>query len=80
MYFAVSTIMSQLRPVVLQAVQRALTASNVYAFNANTLTDRIIVELTPFVRRGVGKQVQLLQQEQAALLAQQQAQQAALLA
>merc|ERR1711981_798503 len=56
----VATIMRQLRPVVLQAVQRALSASNEHGFNENTLTDRIIVELTPFVRRGVGQQVQLL--------------------
>lgn len=62
----VQTIVVQLRPVVLQSVQQALTANNANGFNANSLTDRIVIELTPFVRRGVGAQILELQQQQQA--------------
>ena len=51
-----------MRPVVLASVQRAITANNAQQYNANTLTGRIVTELTPFVRRGVGAQLLELQQ------------------
>jgi len=62
----VQTIVTQLRPVVLQSVQRAIKANNAQQYNANTLTGRIVTELTPFVRRGVGQQILELQQQQQA--------------
>jgi len=62
----VQTIVRQLRPVVLQAVQRAIKANNAQQYNANNLTGRIVTELTPFVRRGVGAQIAELQQQQQA--------------
>ena len=65
-YFTVQTIVRQLRPVVLQAVQRAIKANNAQQYNANNLTGRIVTELTPFVRRGVGAQIAELQQQQQA--------------
>ena len=55
--------MHQLRQVVLQSVQTALAQNNAHGFNENTLTEKIIVKLTPFVRRGVGQQVALLERQ-----------------
>ena len=65
-FFVVQTIVTQLRPVVLASVQRAIKANNAQQYNANTLTGRIVTELTPFVRRGVGAQLLELQQQQQA--------------
>lgn len=62
----VQTIVTQLRPVVLASTQSAITANNAQQYNANSLTGRIVTELTPFVRRGVGAQLKELQQQQQA--------------
>merc|ERR1719414_2666103 len=52
------TILVQLRPVVLNEVQRALSTSTVAGnLNANSLTERIILELTPFVRQALQEEV-----------------------
>jgi len=54
----VKTILVQLRPVVLREVQRALSTSSVAGnLNANSLTERIILELTPFVRQALQEEV-----------------------
>ena len=58
--------MVQLRPVVLQAVKRALDASNIHGFDENSLTGKVIVALTPFVRRGVGAQIAELEAQKKA--------------
>ena len=53
-----NTILVQLRPVVLNEVQRALSTSTVAGnLNANSLTDRIIRELTPFVSQALQQEV-----------------------
>lgn len=62
----VQTIIVQMRPVVFQAVERALVASNVHGLNKNTLTDRIVTELTPFVRRAVGQHIKELESQKQA--------------
>jgi len=52
------TILNQLRPVVLNEVQKALSTSTVAGnINANSLTERIILELTPFVRQALQEEV-----------------------
>jgi len=51
------TILVQLKPVVLNEVQNALKTSN-FNFNANTMSDKIIVEITPFVRQALQQEVQ----------------------
>merc|ERR1712241_218301 len=62
----VQTIVTQLRPVVLQSVKSAIVANNAQQYNAQSLTGRIVKELTPFVRRGVGNQILELQKQQQA--------------
>merc|ERR1712018_474277 len=62
----VQTIVTQLRPVVLQSVKSAIAANNAQQYNAQSLTGRIVKELTPFVRRGVGNQILELQKQQQA--------------
>merc|ERR1711910_189711 len=59
----VQTIVTQLNPVVLQAVQRALDVHNSNGFDAKSLTVRIIRELTPHVREGVIAEIRRLEQE-----------------
>merc|ERR1711899_442617 len=59
----VQTIVTQLQPVVLQAVQRALDVHNSNGFDAKSLTVRIIRELTPHVREGVIAEIRRLEQE-----------------
>merc|ERR1712066_246999 len=52
------TILNQLRPVVLNEVQKALSTSTVAGnINANSMTERIILELTPFVRQALQEEV-----------------------
>merc|ERR1712213_6155 len=54
----IKTILTQLRPVVLNEVQKALSTSTVAGnLNANSLTERIILELTPFVRQALQEEV-----------------------
>merc|ERR1712038_1472108 len=60
----VQIIVTQLRPVVLQSVKSAIAANNAQQYNAQSLTGRIVKELTPFVRRGVGNQILELQKQQ----------------
>merc|ERR1712038_1386300 len=60
----VQTIVTQLRPVVLQSVKSAIVANNAQQYNAQSLTGRIVKELIPFVRRGVGAQILELQKQQ----------------
>ena len=55
-----------MRPVVLQSVKSAIVANNAQQYNAQSLTGRIVKELTPFVRRGVGNQILELQKQQQA--------------
>merc|ERR1711881_489268 len=59
----VQTIVRQLQPVVLQAVQRALDVHNSNGFDAKSLTVRIIREITPHVREGVIAEIRRLEQE-----------------
>jgi len=59
----VQTIVTQLQPVVLQAVQRALDVHNSNGFDAKSLTVRIIREITPHVREGVIAEIRRLEQE-----------------
>merc|ERR1712141_622742 len=58
----VSTIIEQLRPVIFQAVKKALEASP-FDIDAERLTIKIIVEITPFVETGVKEEV-IKQKEQ----------------
>jgi len=53
----VQTIIIQLQPVVLNAVQDALRVNSV-SLNAQSLTQKIIIEITPFVRTGVTQQIE----------------------
>ena len=55
-----------MRPVVLQSVKSAIVANNAQQYNAQDLTERIVKELRPFVKRGVGSQIAALQQQQKA--------------
>merc|ERR1711997_650199 len=52
------TILRQMRPVVLNAAQNALQTSPVAGnINANSLTDRVILEMTAFVRLAIQQEV-----------------------
>merc|ERR1712045_598528 len=51
------TILTQLRPVVLAEVNNALQSST-YQLNANSLTDRIVAELRPFVLQALKAEVE----------------------
>merc|ERR1719365_195810 len=53
----VQTIIIQLQPVVLNAVQDALRVNSV-SLNAQSLTQKIIIEITPFVRQGVTQEIE----------------------
>jgi len=60
----IKTILTQLRPVVLNEVQKALSTSTVAGnLNANSLTERIILELTPFVRQALEQEVNKVQSQ-----------------
>merc|ERR1712213_54346 len=60
----IKTILTQLRPVVLNEVQKALSTSTVAGnLNANSLTERIILELTPFVRQALLQEVNKVQSQ-----------------
>ena len=51
------TILTQLRPVVLKEVNVALKSSS-YALNANSLAERIVLTLRPFVLEALRKEVE----------------------
>ena len=54
----VQTIFVELRPVVLQSVETSLqSSSSPVSFDAQSLTERILIELTPFVREGVQQEL-----------------------
>merc|ERR1711963_1168020 len=60
----IKTILTQLRPVVLNEVQKALSTSTVAGnLNANSLTERIILRLTPFVRQALEQEVNKVQSQ-----------------
>ena len=54
----VELIIKQLRPVIFNAVIKALKSSPYKNIDPQKLTVRIIIELTPFVESGVQQQVQ----------------------
>lgn len=56
-----------MRPVVLQAVRTALKTSP-YKLDAQKLSVRIIIELTPFVETGVEQQVQAVKEQNSGLI------------
>ena len=54
----VQTIFVELRPVVLQSVETSLqSSSSPVSFDAQSLTERILIKLTPFVREGVQQEL-----------------------
>ena len=56
------TILAQLRPVVLNEVKTALVSSSLSGYiDANSLTNRIMQEITPFVRQALEAEVQKVQ-------------------
>merc|ERR1712183_95453 len=58
----VQLIIERLRPVIFEAVKKALQSS-AFEIDANDLTIRIIIEITPFVETGVQQEV-IKQKEQ----------------
>merc|ERR1711992_325725 len=64
----VELIIAQLRPVVFNAVIKALKSSPYKNIDPQKLTVRIIIELTPFVENGVNNQVQVVKEQNNGLI------------
>jgi len=58
----VQRILRELRAEILSAVQAALTANNALSYNAEEITQSILVQITSFVRQLVLQQVELREQ------------------
>jgi len=76
----VQTIIIQLNPVVLSSVQNALAQNPNTGLNAQSLTQKIIIEITPFVRSGVTQQIEAQRLEAQRLAEQRRREEAARLA
>merc|ERR1711881_700026 len=60
----VQTIISQLRPVVLAEVTKALSTSPKFSsLDARDLTERILIKITPFVKEGIEEQIREIELE-----------------
>lgn len=58
-----STISTQLRPVVFAEVSGALLSSQYQGLDAKDMTDRIVVELKPFIKQGIETEVTVVKQQ-----------------
>jgi len=76
----VQTIIIQLNPVVLSSVQNALAQNPNTGLNAQSLTQEIVIEITPFVRSGVTQQIEAQRLEAQRLAEQRRQEEAARLA